>query len=86
MSFYALVCPVKHRPGFQEAFKRTESMFDLVQVFVMIKNDSSVQFSHIGCDCKEPVILLMPFDLLLIDLVFLLLVIFQEVMRGFLFK
>ena len=86
MSFYPLVGPVKHRPGFQKAFKSTEGMFDLVEMFVMIENDCRVQVLHIGCNCKKPIILLVLFNFLLIDLVIFLLIVFEEVMRCFLFK
>lgn len=86
MSLYALVCPVEHGPGFQKAFKGAKSVFYLVEVFVMIEYDTGVHISDIGCNCKESIILLMPFNLLLVEQLFLLLVIFKKVMRCFLFK
>ncbi|PWK70873.1 hypothetical protein LX99_04581 [Mucilaginibacter oryzae] len=53
-------------------------MFYLIQVFVMIEDDIRIQISHISCDGKEAVVLLVPVDLLLIKRVFLLLVILRK--------
>src|ERR1700748_1163429 len=86
MPFYSLVCPVKHRPGFQKAFKGPEGMFYLVKMFVMIEDDRCVHILHISCNSKKSIILFVLFNFLLIDLVIFLFIIFEEVMRCFLFK